>query len=47
MQPAIAYRSHLHEMTQRGPTCLWNDSVAAAELAYSIEQGLRELRAIR
>ena len=26
-------------MTQTSPTCLWNDSAAVEELAYSIEHG--------
>ncbi len=33
------YKSPLHEMTQRTPTCLWNDSASTSELAYSIEHG--------
>ncbi|MEI6388900.1 MAG: transaldolase family protein [Spirochaetota bacterium] len=31
------FRSRLHEMTQTGPTVLWNDSSALQELATSIE----------
>jgi transaldolase len=34
-----SYKSPLHEMTQTTPTCLWNDSASARELAYSIEHG--------
>ncbi|MGA2146243.1 MAG: transaldolase family protein [Bryobacteraceae bacterium] len=34
-----AYKSHLFQMTQTTPTCLWNDSAALDELAYSIEHG--------
>jgi transaldolase len=33
------YRSLLREMTQRTPTCLWNDSASVQELTYSIEHG--------
>ena len=33
------YRSPLHEMTQTTPTCLWNDSASASELAYAIDNG--------
>jgi transaldolase len=33
------YNSPLHQMTETTPTCLWNDSAAQAELAYSIEHG--------
>jgi transaldolase len=36
---AVAYKSHLHEMTQTTPTCLWNDSASIQELTYSIEHG--------
>jgi transaldolase len=36
---AVAYKSPLHEMTQRTPTCLWNDSASIPELTYSIEHG--------
>src|SRR5215469_8215288 len=36
---AVAYKSPLHEMTQRTPTCLWNDSASIQELTYSIEHG--------
>jgi len=35
----VSYKSPLHEMTQSTPTCLWNDSASAQELAYSIEHG--------
>jgi transaldolase len=35
----VAFKSPLHKMTQTTPTCLWNDSAARAELAYSIEHG--------
>ena len=34
-----SYKSPLFEMTQTTPTCLWNDSAALDELAYSIENG--------
>jgi transaldolase len=37
--PTTRYRSHLHEMTQTTPTCLWNDSADIEELEYSIENG--------
>jgi transaldolase len=33
------FKSPLYEMTQTTPTCLWNDSAAASELAYSIDNG--------
>ena len=33
------YKSLLHEMTQTTPTCLWNDSASASELAYAIDNG--------
>lgn len=36
---ASTYKSPLHEMTQSTPTCLWNDSASAQELAYSIQHG--------
>src|SRR5262245_40129754 len=36
---AVAYKSPLHEMTQRTPTCRWNDSASIQELTYSIEHG--------
>lgn len=36
---AVAYKSPLHEMTHRTPTCLWNDSASIEELTYSIEHG--------
>src|SRR5215831_2165649 len=36
---ATAFKSPLHKMTQTTQTCLWNDSAARAELAYSIEHG--------
>jgi transaldolase len=35
----VTYKSPLHEMTQRTPTCLWNDSASLQELSYSIEHG--------
>jgi transaldolase len=35
----VTYKSPLHEMTQRTPTCLWNDSASIQELSYSIEHG--------
>ena len=34
-----SYKSHLFQMTQTTPTCLWNDSCDLEELAYSIEHG--------
>jgi transaldolase len=34
-----SYKSHLFQMTQTTPTCLWNDSCDLDELAYSIEHG--------
>ena len=34
-----AYKSPLFQMTQTTPTCLWNDSTALDELAYSIDHG--------
>ncbi len=34
-----SYKSHLFQMTQTTPTCLWNDSSDLEELAYSIEHG--------
>jgi len=34
-----SYKSPLFQMTQTTPTCLWNDSAALDELAYSIEHG--------
>jgi len=37
--PLSSYKSPLHEMTQSTPTCLWNDSASAQELAYAIEHG--------
>ena len=37
--PTTSYKSHLHEMTQTTPTCLWNDSADIEELEYSIENG--------
>jgi transaldolase len=37
--PAPSCKSPLHQMTQTTPTCLWNDSAALEELAYSIEHG--------
>jgi transaldolase len=37
--PAPSFKSPLHQMTQTTPTCLWNDSAALEELAYSIEHG--------
>lgn len=36
---ATAWRSSLHQMTQTTPTCLWNDSASADELAQSITHG--------
>jgi transaldolase len=36
---AVLFKSPLHQMTQTSPTCLWNDSAALGELAYSIEHG--------
>jgi transaldolase len=38
-QPASAYKSLLHEMTQTTPTCLWNDSASISELKYALENG--------
>jgi transaldolase len=35
----VSYKSHLFQMTQTTPTCLWNDSPDLEELAYSIEHG--------
>jgi transaldolase len=35
----LAYKSHLHEMTQTTPTVLWNDSATLSELEYAIEHG--------
>ena len=37
--PAVTYKSPLHQMAETTPTCLWNDSASAAELKYSIEHG--------
>lgn len=34
-----AVRSPLQQMTDMGPTCLWNDSAAEADLTYALEQG--------
>lgn len=34
-----AWKSSLHRMTQTTPTCLWNDSASADELAQSITHG--------
>src|ERR1039458_505250 len=34
-----SFKSPLFQMTQTTPTCLWNDSAALDELAYSIEHG--------
>jgi transaldolase len=39
LQPSTTYKSPLYQMTQTTPTCLWNDSAAQAELAYSLEHG--------
>src|SRR6201996_7678331 len=39
LEKPVAYKSHLHEMTQTTPTCLWNDSATLSELTYSIEHG--------
>ena len=36
---ATAWKSALHQMTQTTPTCLWNDSASAHELAQSITHG--------
>jgi len=33
------WKSALHQMTQTTPTCLWNDSASAQELAQSITHG--------
>jgi transaldolase len=33
------FKSILHQMTQTTPTCLWNDSASASELAYAIDNG--------
>src|SRR5580700_8997435 len=33
------YKSPLFQMTETTPTCLWNDSAALDELAYSLEHG--------
>lgn len=38
-QTATAWKSSLHQMTQTTPTCLWNDSASADELAQSISHG--------
>jgi transaldolase len=35
----LPYKSLLHEMTQKTPTCLWNDSASIQELTYSMEHG--------
>src|SRR5712692_5876098 len=37
--PRVTYRSLLHQMTQKTPTCLWNDSASIEELTQSIEDG--------
>lgn len=37
--PAIQYKSPLHQMTQTTRTCLWNDSSSLSELAYAIDHG--------
>ena len=37
--PLAPYRSHLHQMTQSTPTCLWNDSASIDELTHSIADG--------
>src|ERR1017187_190971 len=39
MESAASYKSLLFQMTQTTPTCLWNDSAALDELAYSIGHG--------
>src|SRR5262245_66182400 len=39
MLHGVSYKSPLHQMTQTTRTCLWNDSAAEAELAYSIDHG--------
>jgi len=33
------FKSPLHQMTETTPTCLWNDSASASELAYAIDNG--------
>ena len=35
----LQFKSPLFQMTETTPTCLWNDSAAIEELAYSIEHG--------
>jgi transaldolase len=39
LHESAVYKSPLHQMTQTGPTCLWNDSASHEELTYSIEHG--------
>ena len=39
LQQSTTNQSPLSQMTQTTPTCLWNDSAAETELAYSIEHG--------
>ena len=39
LQQSTTNQSPLSQMTQTTPTCLWNDSAAQTELAYSIEHG--------
>lgn len=34
-----SFKSPLYQMTHTTPTCLWNDSAALTELAYSIQHG--------
>jgi transaldolase len=36
---ATDYKSLLHQMTRTTSTCLWNDSAALQDLAYSLEHG--------
>jgi transaldolase len=38
-QPAHAWKSPLHEMTETTPTCLWSDSAAIDELRTALEHG--------
>ncbi len=39
VNPAVAYKSPLFQMTQTTPTCLWNDSPSVQELTSSMEDG--------
>ena len=39
LTPRTSFKSHLFEMTQTTPTCLWNDSADPDELAYSLDHG--------